>query len=1066
MDIYMASAGSGKTYTLALNYLKLLLAKDDRGTLPSELHKGYRRILAVTFTNKATEEMKRRIVETLFSLYAERKPVSVIESLVSAGCAADADELSQKAGETLFTLLHDYSNFNISTIDAFFQRTMRAFARDIGLQGGYNVEINASGITDEAIERMYSSLDSGENRRLTKWLLKYNEEAIEEGEKWNAPESSISRLSEQLFNEEYKEWRNAVGDDELPDKDGIETYSTSLRNTIRGFEAEVRKLHAEGAGIMKGVDNTELYKRSNSPLNYFLKPLSKIAMPAKTFLSLPEIADKWAQKDASQHTVNAVEKLKEAKTVERMAALFGSGYKKYVTARKTYQDLYSFGILSDIDKHIGEIERERNIMLLSDTTELLNKIIDGNDTPFVYEKTGIFIRHFMIDEFQDTSRLQWKNFLPLIEESIASGGRNLVVGDIKQSIYRWRNSDWRLLRSLASGSSPIRREDTDVHGLDTNWRSAGNIVRFNNRFFPLAVKMLQDTFVKEEMKSVIGEAYGDVRQKLPGGKKADGGYVSISLVPAEESVTSEQFMATATAKLFSDLCTLTEKGIAPSGMAILVRQKKEAAYIAEYILKRIAEEGKERKFRVISDEALLLCNSAGIRLIIAILRFMVAPENGNNRFLARYETSLLHGTGCEEAIRRALSGKDENDNSTDWIRELCDMPVFNICEKIISALGIGNDETQIPYIQAFQDCVLEYSGRHGSNLPAFLEWWNTQSDKLSLSSPPGNDAVRIMTIHKSKGLEFDTVFIPFCKWEMGVDNRKIVWCKARTPEAPAWRVPVKAKKDMGESEYADVYETEQMLSYTDNLNIAYVAFTRAKKNLIIYTPELTGANKNPVSNIYRILCGALESMQEETPDEIKAEENSGRRVRYIMGNEPENSGSTACSDTAERLEYDSFPPGERLRMRLRGASYFDAASPRNYGSLMHEVLSGIITADDIGKRIAESVSAGEISDAEGEKLKAALEAHLNDIRVREWFDKDAEVLRETSILQPGSQSARPDRIVIKAGKVSVIDYKFGEERGEHKKQMQNYMSLVKRMGYFNVKGYLWYLSERRIVEVE
>lgn len=1064
MDIYMASAGSGKTYTLALNYLKLLLSDDNGGVMPSELHKGYRRILAVTFTNKATEEMKRRIVETLFSLYAECRPVSVADALVAAGCAADMDDLSKKAGDTLFNLLHDYSNFNISTIDAFFQRTMRAFARDIGLQGGYNVEINAKGVTDEAIERMYSSLDAEENRELTRWLLKYNEEAIEEGKKWNAPESSISSLSEQLFNEGYKEWRNAAGDDELPDKGGIESYNTFLKGIIRGFEAEVRKLHSEGAGILKGVDNTELYKRSTSPLNFFLKPLSKVVMPGKLFLSLPDIADKWAQKDASQYTVDAVERLRKAGTVERTIDLFERDYKLYITARKTCQELYSFGILSDIDKHIREIERERNVMLLSDTTELLNKIIDGNDTPFVYEKTGVFIRHFMIDEFQDTSRLQWKNFFPLIAESIASGGRNLVVGDIKQSIYRWRNSDWRLLRSLASGDSPVRREDTGVYGLDTNWRSDGNIVRFNNRFFPIAVKMLQDALDKPEMKGVIGEAYSDVCQKLPDGKSGDEGFVGVTLIPAERSVASDNFNTMAAELLFNDICRLTEKGVAPSGMAILVRQKKEAAFIAEYILKRLAGEKAPQKFRVISDEALLLGNSTGVRLIISILRHIVAPENRNYRFLARYETALLRGNGCEEAVHYALDTENDNGDMTAWIERISNMSLFDMCEEIISVLGIGNDETQIPYIQAFQDCVLEYSERHGSNLAAFLEWWNVQADRVSLSSPPGNDAVRIMTVHKSKGLEFDTVFIPFCRWKMGVDDRNIVWCRAKTPKAPAWKVPVKAQKDMAESDYADIYEVEQMLTYTDNLNIAYVAFTRAKKNLIIYTPELTGANKNPVSDFYRILGGALLVMAKEAPDEIKCETRDTGFVQYFTGKAPEGRGETAADD-GKSAAYKSTPPGNRLKMKLRGATYFDAASTRNYGLLMHEVLSSIVSIDEIDGCIGRFVSEGEISAESGNKLKSAIVAHLGDERVKEWFDDKATVLRETSILQPGAQVMRPDRIVIRDGKVAVIDYKFGTKREEHKKQMRNYLSLVRRMGYFDVKGYLWYLAEGVIEEV-
>lgn len=1067
LKIYKASAGSGKTYTLTLNYLKLLLSDDGEGMSKSELSRGYRRILAVTFTNKATEEMKRRIVRQLFLLSSGTADSGYSAQLIAAGCAADGEELSLKSREVLYTLLHDYTNFNISTIDAFFQRTMRAFARDIGLQGGYNLEIDTKGITEEAIDRMYSSLDFGEKKTLAHWLLKYNEDVINDGNGWNSSEESIKRLSAQLFKEDYKEWRNSLGEEALPTKEEINRYNTQLRETVKSFEDELRLICSGAVKVLQGVDFAEVYKKSASPFNYFSRALKKIEPPKETFYKLPDIEDKWAQPGASAYTVEALGKIKDGDYIGRIILHFRNNYPAYVTAGKICKNLYSFGILSDIDNHIREIERERNIMLLPDTTELLNKIIDGSDTPFVYEKSGSFIKHYMIDEFQDTSRLQWKNFSPLINESISSGGQSLIVGDVKQSIYRWRNSDWRLLNGgLASGSS-LRQSDIEDCGLDTNWRSAANIVEFNNRFFAKAVGMLSEGIDDESFRNEFRSAYYDVEQKLPSGKSAGDGYIDITLLSADGK---DDFKDKALSRLYGDICMLLDKGVAAGDIAVLVRAKDDLRLVAEYLLKRQSG-GGGTEFYIISDEALLICNSGSVRVIISMLRYILYPESKNNRLVAKYEYSLLQGYSAGDALGAALGygsgGAEEID--AGWLERLSSMPLFEMCEEIISMLSGRDDESQIPFIQAFQDTVLNYTGRYGSNLSSFLDWWDANGSSAVISAPPGQDAVRIMTVHKSKGLEFGTVFIPFCDWSMGISPDTVIWCEPRTPGAPGWKVPVTPESSMLDSEYSDVYNQEKMLTLTDNLNIAYVAFTRAREHLIAYSQNKPVSQKQSsgvFGDFSKLLSSALSGISGAGGDMPGLSQSSGDEyMRYTLGElsvSPKESSDTGILLPA----YISVPPGERLRMRLRGASYFDGTSKRKYGTLMHEILGRITTAADVGPVIKGYLSSGEITAVEGAELEQKILEQLSGPIVSEWFAPGVKVMNEIPILQPGASSLRPDRIVFSDGKVTVIDYKFGYEKNEHKKQVSGYITMIKRMGYFNVEGFLWYVDRAGVIRVE
>ncbi|MEG1998773.1 MAG: UvrD-helicase domain-containing protein, partial [Bacteroidales bacterium] len=482
---------------------------------------------------------------------------------------------------------------------------------------------------------------------------------INDGNGWNSSEESIKRLSAQLFKEDYKEWRNSLSEEALPTKDEINQYNTRLREVIKSFEDELRLICDGAVSILKDVDIEELYKKTKSPLNYFSKGGQKVEPPTKTFCEFAEIEDKWLQPGASEHAAEVMRKIKEGDYVGRVVALFRDNYSLYVTARKISKNLYSFGILSDIDNHVREIERERNIMLLSDTTELLNKIIDGSDTPFVYEKSGSYIKHYMIDEFQDTSRLQWKNFSPLINESIASGGSNLIVGDVKQSIYRWRNSDWRLLNGSLATEKSLRSSDIDECGLDTNWRSTKNIVEFNNLFFTKAVDLLKEGIEDAAFQEEFQSAYHDVVQKLPtNNKRVGSGYIDATLFLLENK---DDFKAQALSRLYDDICRLLENGVSAGDIAILVRAKSDLRLIAEYLLKRQTE-NSGREFYIISDEALLINNSGSVRAIISMLRYVHDPDSRNNELIAKYEYALIKGSIACDALSAAF-GYMLHDNS-------------------------------------------------------------------------------------------------------------------------------------------------------------------------------------------------------------------------------------------------------------------------------------------------------------------------------------------------------------------------------------------------------------------
>lgn len=1069
LKIYKASAGSGKTYTLTLNYLKLLF-KRGGGTTRAEYNRVYSKILAVTFTNKATDEMKSRIIESLYKIsnYTPNNPnAPYIDELINAGAASTKEELAKRAKEILCTLVHDYTNFNISTIDTFFQRTMRVFARDLGLQGGYNVEIEPDRILDEAVDRMYQSLHDNEKSDLSIWLQEFDKEIIDRGDNWNASERSIRELSKELFKESYKAWRNSIPDGELIERKAIKSYKDTLMGKVKGFEDEYMSICKQGRVILKDIDTAELCGKSRTPFNIFNNIKFPIQPLTATFISLVEKEDKWLQPNASAGASAAIAELKKNECVERIIALFDTKYKEYIVAKKIAQKIYTFGILNDIDAHIQSIQSERNLMLLSDTAELLNKIIDGSDAPFIYERTGVQIDHFMIDEFQDTSAMQWDNFKPLIENSVSNGDENLIVGDVKQSIYRWRNSDWRLLNNLTSPQNNSVQGTHEVLTLDTNWRSAKDVVEFNNRFFVSAMGLVSNAINLAE-ETPLNTAYSDVVQKLPCCAKDDSGYVEVNIITRDNK---DAFREAALESMYKGLVKLINGGCQAEDITILVRAKSEASLVASYLIKEQAKDCSV-EFNIISDEALLIQNSPSVRLLIAILKCIKSPNNKTLRIIANYESAVIKGYTQSSALTSAISPSgDAPQFSDERIEYYKKRPLFEMCEELISEFITDKDIiAQTPYIQAFQDAVLNFTRRYSSNLSLFLDWWDKNSSKAVITPPPNQNAIRIMTVHKSKGLEFKTVIIPFADWKMGIGNDTIAWCDPVIDPAPNIKVPLTLSSSMAETPYEDIYKEELMLTLADSLNIAYVAFTRAKSNLILYTyskeskgKESKDKKSKSYGNFAALLIDTIYSFGDFKLQPDKSDCNSNIET-LSWGTLQTPTFSPAQQEEPTLPTYQIIKLGDRLKVNLQGSNYFKNRDKILYGEIMHRVLSSIVTADDLLPKVKYYKDRGEITEAEGDALVATISAQLCDPTIASWFSPDAKVLNEVVIIDVGGEQHRPDRVIDMGDRVVVVDYKFGEPNRKYHKQVVEYMGLIRRMGYFDILGYIWYINSS-LVEV-
>jgi ATP-dependent exoDNAse (exonuclease V) beta subunit len=1058
LTIYSASAGSGKTYKLTAIYLANLFGS----------RYNYRKILAVTFTNKATAEMKSRILDHLYKI-AIGENSDYLEGLVKSTGKSE-EWIRKEAKEILNSILHDFSRFSVSTIDSFFQRVLRAFAKEIGLHSGFSIELDHSVILSTAVDEMIAAatVDS----QLRDWLITYAKSNIDEEKSWNLKEG-IVRLGEELFKEKFKilsiEERS-----KLEDKKFLLEYIEKIRSISRSFEKELIACGKRAAEIFSEFElSDDLFYRKGQGIPGFIKSLvsGNVREPNSYVREIDKEPPKWST-GAISHQLESALSSGLDKTLREAIHFYDENIVVYQSARCVLSNIYALGILSDVLHNVHLITTSENSFLLSDAGEVLNLITREDQSPFIYEKVGNRYENFMIDEFQDTSIIQWNNFKPLIDNSMAEGYDNLVVGDVKQSIYRWRNSDWTILGKVLLGMADNKRIFSEP--LTTNWRSRSNIIKFNNNLFTKIPDQVDKTLAGESLTESFKKLYSEAIQIDPGNK--DGGFVRLEFISND---SEHKWQKVVLERLPQIIESIQDKGYKASDIGIIVRDRKEGGLVLNTLFdySNNCASGKRNayNYNAVSNDSLMLSNSPVIIFIVSVIAVVNDPQDYISRaIMLRY---FLMSIGDKEAENASLQSDRLIEGSRayfpdgyeDFLERISQMPLFEATESIIKFFRLGDYSWNVPFLNTFQDYIVNFTGSKNADIQTFLDWWEESGKKKSVVLPGNQDAIRILTIHKSKGLEFKVVILPFLSWNLDhlASKQPVLWVK---PDIPPFNdlgiVPVKYGKDLISTIFADYYKEEKYSVYLDNINLLYVALTRAKDVLYGFSVD-NPRSENTIAGVLKNAVTLTDESLEGSGFSMKSHYNDENRV-FEYGEIPENKSEPTYKKNFISSKYSVSQTMESLKLKLHGENYFSSGNQAlrkkiNYGKIMHEIFEGINTPADISAAVRKLVLEGKLAGDESAGVEKKVNEMINMPQVADWFISDNKVLKEAGILLPAGVTRRPDRVIFKNGKTTIIDFKFGEENFHHTEQVELYRNLLLDMGYKDIEAFIWYVDKNKIV---
>ena len=1029
--IMKASAGSGKTYNLAKTYITLLLENEDRYA--------YRHILAVTFTNKATEEMKSRILKELHILATAPASSDYHDAFVPSLFSCDA-ELSSRAAAVLRDILHDYSAFAVSTIDRFFQQTLKAFSREIGQFASYQVELDKDSLVAESVDRVLDSLTQDDTGLLS-WLTDNVLEQIERGGRYS-PDANLLGMALRLKSAQRQEELDRAGIDEQNaySQQTLGSIRDKCREIIADFRKRVRETAADAVEILKQaqVDPKDSYRGFMKALLAYasLTDRDALVQPTAAFMSRAPYSDQWFAASKAKALLPKLCPALET-PMQAFCDLWTKEHSVYSTACILDDQIYGLGVARELSDAFRELMKEKNVLCLDDSNTILKGIIDGSDAPFIYEKIGVRFDHFLLDEFQDTSSVQWSNFSPLLHNSHSQGKENLIVGDVKQSIYRWRGSDWKLLDSAVPGEFPGFKEEV----LDTNYRSLSNIVRFNNAYFTAAAGILDKMNGEGEYMSGI---YADVEQEVAKADKAPGS-VSVTFCSKEEELE----------KVLDGIKEAQAAGARLSEIAVLVRSNATGQSVASYLI--------DNGITVITDDSLKVKRSVTVRRLVSLMSLADNPADTVNGYLAESLDVTVPG-GCTSPV----------DMAEALIREL----------KKSDADGVIDGE--ILHVQSFMDHLHEYVASNGNSLRGFLKYW--EGEDPSICSPASGESVRVMTIHKSKGLDFPYVIIPFAE-NIGLFKPDSRWCAPDLSGTPLEGVAegvydVTLSRSSESTLFAEHYRKENLLQQVDNINTIYVAMTRAAlgMHIIAATPSVKCLDNlgdsqdddwmpaftdfSQILYWFLAVSGKVKNVQ-RVNGETFVRFDVGKIVDFNAMRKSDVSGNRMFAAGAEGW-YPSYElnPGLRLKFSADAVDFFSEdgstgveASKRIKGVVLHDVLAKVIVPDDLDGAVDHAYACGDLTMEQAQQARELLQARLAEAKALGWFPDDPSmVMVEKDIIDIDGQIYRPDRVVIKDGKVLVIDYKFGRHHAKYEMQMKTYSEIFRRMGYAEVTAVLWYVQ--------
>jgi ATP-dependent exoDNAse (exonuclease V) beta subunit len=1058
--IYRSSAGSGKTFTLAKEYIRLALSKPQ----------GFREILGVTFTNKATEEMKSRIVEIL-EVLSEGQVHPMTDYLVES-LEIDQSTLRKRAKDALTDILHQYGRFSVVTIDSFFHQVIRSFAKEMGLQGTFSIDLDLNNVMERVIDNMLLDVGKEEHLALRKWLTEFAENRVEEGANWDF-RAEIKKLAAETLKEEFKAHSKAIAElSKSPELFG--NIKKALNSTINNFKNKVAKICEEAIELIeaRGIDPS-LYKggSTQSPAWIFYRIIGKKYDITKTQQAKYGQPETWIKaKDPNEPLLAGALGAGLATLYDQLIDHINQHLISYNSALETFRYLYTYGILAEINNYLEKYREDNDVMLIADLPDFLNQIISDSETPYIYEKVGSRFAHYLIDEFQDTSSFQWDNFRPLVKNAADQQDFSMVVGDVKQSIYRFRGGDWELLQSTVKEDigGAFAHEIIKEENLDINWRSDPNVIKFNNElflksmdvsmdFFLKSIEEVQDENIKKRIQVQIAEAFGiyhDVAQKVaPHKKDKEFGAVRVEFIPDERGA-EVHWKEESIARTIEQVEILQRKGYELRDIAVLTRWNSEGRKLADAFVqyKNSKSADPSLRYDVISSEALYLTSSHVVRFMVSLIKWLQDEANTvvltewyyEYRKYIRKDPQLDH-----EIITTYLSWAEYVPEAfvqqKDFIKSL---PVFELVEEVIRVFQLARIKEEITYLQGFQDAILDYSKNERGDIASFLEWWEEVRKNRAIQVSDDNNAIKILTIHKSKGLEFPIVLIPFLNWSadhiMSGNRDTIIWCPGgeQAPYDKLPIIPLRYGQGLTNTYWAEYYYQERLKVFLDNVNVLYVALTRAVNYLWIGAPK----PKNPASltSINDLLFNALhtEGWKEEG-------------ALWEKGVLAESDAVKEDISEYALITYHSHYWRNKIAIKKSmssqlGANPFLEATQK--GIKIHDLLSKVKHLSDL-----------ELLD-EPNRLK--IENIVRNEGITSWFDSQWKVDVEVPIVLPGGDVKRLDRINTNSEETIIIDYKTGDPRSKDQKQVAEYIKLMLQMGRTNVSGRLIYLQDLKVVTVE
>ena len=1051
--IYRSSAGSGKTYTLVKEYLKLVLNDTE----------SFKNVLAVTFTNKSAAEMKSRIIEALTKL-SRGQAAELKQSLLNEGVKGNIETTS---AHVLKNILHKYSYFSVSTIDSFFHKVIRSFARELKLQLGYNIELDQQAVLEKITDKLLD--EAGIDIELTGFLEDFIYYSIDDEKGWKI-DLKIKELAREIFSERYM--IRAGKADDTSGRVRLKEFIGTLFALKNEFEGKMKQIAVEAGNILdlySLIIDDFPYKKAGF-MNYLINNIVNGKYePGQRAREAASDINKWFGKNSKP----AVKPAAEAGLFDLLAkavANYDTNFIKYNTACQLVKTIYITGIFKDLTEKLKKYRDDNNVLLISDINNLLLNVISGDASPFIYEKVGSFYRNFLIDEFQDTSTFQWQNFFPLIENSLSENNASLIVGDVKQSIYRWRNGNMKLLLEEVKRDLGGFEEVIKENNLDVNYRSKKRIVEFNNAFFKTASEVCASE-APEEHSAQIKKAYTDIIQKSA--DISDNGYIKLKFYKGDEEsgVTAREFSI---AEMISTMKHLLQSGYRQRDIMVLVRNNSDAVEAAHALI--------DARLKVVSSDSLLLTNSPKVRLLINIFKYIVDTKNVIARAEILYNYTVyirnesidlneLFTDHLNTDIKRSLFKKFipesffESKTSIEVSNRLSGLGLYDLAEELVMIFGLGDSADT--YLIRFLDVLKKYTGENNSDVYGFISWWEENKQNNTIIVPDEEDAIRVMTIHKAKGLQAPVVFIPFANWEFGLSaNRNMIWVSSPKPPfdaQPAYFV--KASSALKDSYFAQDYNEEAAQTYLDNLNLMYVAFTRAEEKLFVGIPKKGKESLNAGQVIYLTLTGnpaLAEGFDTESytyengslDDDVVRIDNTSDYNGYKIGT---MSSSKIVEKIIVKPEFENFVSENKSKLK----------DLINRGIILHKALSLLKNSsiEEIESAAQKLAITGLISEIQIPELINELKSILKMDKVKKWFDS-ADVMNEREIILPDGSIYRPDKVILNTDKAIVIDYKSGTKKTEHTTQIRSYGEILSQMGYKQIEMNLFYLNDLQIEVVK